>query len=60
MGEFYFVQMPWGAWTIARLDHEGDWWTCDDCPSPMAREDFRSIGSCIPVPENGNHLNIQW
>jgi hypothetical protein len=24
MGAFYFVQMPWGAWTIARLDRAGD------------------------------------
>jgi len=66
MGDFYFVQLPWGAyehrngWTIARRDANGDWWTCDDCPHPMEREYFQAIGDMIPVPTDGNHLSIHW
>ena len=60
MGEFYFVQMPWGDWTIARQDSQGDWWLCDDCPASMDTEYFRAIGDYIPIPHDGNHLNIQW
>jgi hypothetical protein len=57
---FYFVQLPYGDWTIARQDSNGDWWLCDDCPSPMDTEYFMAIGDYIPVPHDGNHLNIQW
>jgi hypothetical protein len=57
---FYFVQLPWGDWTIARQDSQGDWWLCDDCSSPMETEYFRAIGDYIPIPNDGNHLNIQW
>jgi len=60
MGEFYFVQLPWGAWTIARLDANGDWWLCNGNNNATEKEYFRSIGSHIPVPEDGNHLSIHW
>jgi hypothetical protein len=57
---FYFVQLPWGPWTIARRDDRGRWWLTDGNNNPVDREYFQEIGDRIPVPDDGNHLSISW
>jgi len=57
---FYFVQLPWGPWTIARRDDRGRWWLADGNNNPVDREYFQAIGDRIPVPDDGNHLSISW
>jgi hypothetical protein len=58
---FYFVQLPWGPWTIAQYYPKWDGWKLTDGNDNWTDTDyFKAIGDRIPVPPDGNHLSIQW
>ncbi len=58
---FYFVQLPWGPWTIAKyFPDRKAWKLADGNDNWTESEYFKAIGDRIPVPNDGNHLSIVW
>ena len=57
MEKFYFVQLPWGPWTIAKRADDGRWWLANGDNNPVILRDgdpteyFKAIGDEIPVPQ---------
>ncbi len=48
--KFYFVQLPFGNWTIAKQLENGDWLLADGNNNKTKTEYFIAIGDEIPLP----------
>lgn len=58
---FYFVQLPWGPWTIAKYFTDRDAWKlADGYDGWTLTSYFKAVGDMIPVPEDGNHASVVW